>query len=99
MQSYIYDIYNYDINNGKNIQTIIDRMNILLRAIRIDQRHDFDDEGNRCSSGIDVNFIQFSLGTIADELKNRYIIPPNSKVELISSQTELSGLKYYCMDI
>jgi len=95
----IYDIYNYDINNGKNIQTIIDRMNILLRAIRIDQRHDFDDEGNRCSNGIDVNFIQFSLGTIADELKNRYIIPPNSKVELISSQTELSGLKYYCMDI
>jgi hypothetical protein len=89
----------YDIYNGNNIQTIIDRMNILLRAIRIDQRHDFDDEGNRCPTGIDVNFIPFSLGTIADELKNRYIIPPNSKVEFISSQTELSGLKYYCMDI
>ena len=89
----------YDIYNGSNIQTIIDRMNILLRAIRIDQRHDFDDEGNRCSGGIDVNFIPFSLGTIADELKNIYIIPPNSKVELISSQTELTGLKYYCMDI
>ena len=89
----------YDIYNGNNIQMIVDKMNILLRAIRIDQRHDFDDDGNRCTGDIDVNFIPFSLGSIADELRNRYINPPNSKVEVISSQTELTGLKYYCMDI
>jgi hypothetical protein len=88
-----------EIYAGAATQNTIDKMNVLLRAIKIDQRHDFDDEGNRCSGGIDVNFIQFPLGTIADELKARYITPSNSKVELISSQTELTGLKYYCMDI
>ena len=88
-----------EIYGSAGTQNTIDKMNVLLRAIKIDQRHDFDDEGNRCSGGIDVNFIQFPLGTIADELKARYITPPNSKVELISPQTELTGLKYYCMDI
>ena len=89
----------YNIYNGVNDSTIITLMTSLLTAIKIDQKHDFNDEGTRCSGGIDVDFIPYSLGAIEKDLKARFIDPSNSKVELITSQTELSGLSYYCMDI
>ena len=95
----IYNIYNYSGTSGTNDSVIIPLMTSLLTAIKIDQKHDFNDEGTRCSGGIDVDFIPYSLGAIEKDLKVRFIDPPNSKVELITSQTELSGLSYYCMDI
>ena len=92
----IHNIYNY---SGTNDSAIISLMTSLLTAIKIDQKHDFNDEGTRCTGGIDVDFIPYSLGAIEKDLKARFIDPSNSKVELITSQTELSGLSYYCMDI
>jgi uncharacterized membrane protein YgcG len=95
----IYNIYNYSGTSGTNDNNTITLMTSLLTAIKIDQKHDFNDEGTRCTGGIDVDFIPYSLGAIEKDLKARFIDPSNSKVELITSQTELSGLSYYCMDI
>ena len=77
-----------NIYNGTIDINTISLMTSLLTAIKIDQKHDFNDEGTRCSGGIDVDFISYSLGAIEKDLKANYI-----KVGV-----EKSNLEFKCRD-